>query len=66
MCVCLRDMEHDLVMSIHTSILFRILFSYRSLQSVEISIYNAVGPCRLMFLHRYYIYVSYIKICLYN
>ena len=58
MCVCLRDMEHDLVMHIHTSILFQILFSYRSLQSVEISIYNAIGPCHLTFLHRYYIYVG--------
>ena len=61
MCVCLRDMEHDLVKHIHMSILFQILFSYRSLQSVEISIYNAVGPCNLTFLHRYYIYVSYTK-----
>ena len=63
MCVCLGDMEHDLVLRRHTSILFRILFSYKSLQSVEeISIYNAVSPCRFTFLRRYYyIYVSYIK-----
>ena len=61
MCVCSGDMEHDLVIHRLISILFWILFSYRSLQSVEISIYNAVGPCRLTFLHRYYIYVSYTK-----